>query len=132
MVKSPAGRRDDHRGRRTDVMISNPRASRALGISVVHQHPVTFPDLTVAENIMLVGACATQAHPAAGLGQRPPARSGEALDRLDVHLDISAEVAAAGSRPAAARDRQQRWTPAPGCWCSDEPTAALSTARWTG
>ena len=35
-----------------EVTIPNPRASRAMGISVVHQHPVLFPDLTVAENIM--------------------------------------------------------------------------------
>jgi rhamnose transport system ATP-binding protein len=34
------------------VVINSPRTSRALGISVVHQHPVMFPDLTVAENIM--------------------------------------------------------------------------------
>jgi rhamnose transport system ATP-binding protein len=34
------------------VSITNPRAARGLGISVVHQHPVVFPDLTVAENIM--------------------------------------------------------------------------------
>ena len=33
--------------------ISNPRVSRALGISVVHQHPILYPDLTVLENIML-------------------------------------------------------------------------------
>ena len=37
----------------TEVTIPNPRVSRSLGISVVHQHPVTFPDLTVAENIYL-------------------------------------------------------------------------------
>ncbi|WP_404437201.1 sugar ABC transporter ATP-binding protein [Microbacterium aerolatum] len=34
------------------VVITNPRVSRALGISTVHQHPVVFPDLTVAENMM--------------------------------------------------------------------------------
>lgn len=35
-----------------EITIGSPRAARALGISVVHQHPVLFPDLSVAENIM--------------------------------------------------------------------------------
>ena len=54
------------------VTIHNPHAARALGISVVHQHPVVFPDLTVAENIMFAAAPPrTALHPWTGKRCRP-------------------------------------------------------------
>jgi len=33
--------------------IPNPAAAIALGIALIHQEPLTFPDLTVAENIFI-------------------------------------------------------------------------------
>jgi rhamnose transport system ATP-binding protein len=53
------------------VTIATPRAARALGISVVHQHPVVFPDLTVAENMMFASA--------------PPRTGARTLDWKAVH-----------------------------------------------
>ena len=36
------------------VVFSGPTQARDLGIAVIHQHPVLFPDLSIAENIALV------------------------------------------------------------------------------
>ncbi|MEU4374308.1 sugar ABC transporter ATP-binding protein [Pseudonocardia alni] len=110
----------------TEVTIPNPRVSRSLGISVVHQHPVTFPDLTVAENIMLAGPAPRRRTRLLDRGAvRRHAR--EALARLDVRLDISAEVKLLSAADqqlleiAKALDADTRLL------VLDEPTAALST-----
>ena len=35
------------------VRISSPMAAQKLGIALIHQEPVSFPDLSVAENIVM-------------------------------------------------------------------------------
>ncbi|MEU0465260.1 sugar ABC transporter ATP-binding protein [Amycolatopsis sp. NPDC006131] len=67
----------------TEVTIPHPRAARALGISVVHQHPVVFPDLTVAENIMFT--------------QSPPRRGTRLLDWPAVERDARAALGRLGA-----------------------------------
>jgi len=37
----------------TPVEISSPIAAQALGITLIHQEPISFPDLSVAENLVL-------------------------------------------------------------------------------
>lgn len=109
-----------------EVTIPNPRSSRALGISVVHQHPVTFPDLTVAENIMLAGPAPRRRTRLLDWGA-VRRHALDALGRLDVRIDISAEVkhlSAADQQLleiAKALDEDTRLL------VLDEPTAALST-----
>lgn len=110
----------------TDVTIPNPRASRALGISVVHQHPVTFPDLTVAENIMLAGPAPRRRTRLLDWGSvRRHAR--EALDRLDVHLDITAEVKHLSAADQQLLEIAKALDAGTRLLVLDEPTAALST-----
>jgi rhamnose transport system ATP-binding protein len=36
-----------------ELVLSGPAAARDLGIAVIHQHPNLFPDLTVAENVLV-------------------------------------------------------------------------------
>src|SRR3954463_10872019 len=37
----------------TPVEISSPIAAQKLGITLIHQEPISFPDLSVAENLVL-------------------------------------------------------------------------------
>lgn len=110
----------------TEVTIPNPRTSRALGISVVHQHPVTFPDLTVTENIMLAGPAPRRRTRLLDWGTaRRHAR--EALARLDVHLDISAEVKHLSAADQQLLEIAKALDTGTRLLVLDEPTAALST-----
>ncbi|MFP5071294.1 sugar ABC transporter ATP-binding protein [Pseudonocardia nantongensis] len=110
----------------TVVTIPNPRTSRALGISVVHQHPVTFPDLTVAENIMLAGPAPRRRTRLLDWGAvRRHAR--EALARLDVHIDISAEVKHLSAADQQLLEIAKALDAGTRLLVLDEPTAALST-----
>jgi len=36
-----------------DVEVPNPHAAQELGITLIHQEPISFPDLSVAENLVL-------------------------------------------------------------------------------
>src|SRR5690348_10672860 len=36
-----------------EVTIPSPHAAQALGIALIHQEPLSFPDLSVAENIFI-------------------------------------------------------------------------------
>src|SRR4051812_5538522 len=37
------------------VEVSSPHAAQKLGITLIHQEPISFPDLSVAENLVLGG-----------------------------------------------------------------------------
>ena len=58
LIKAVAGRHPahvgHHRGRRRKVDIRNPHRAQSLGVSVVHQHGNLIPDLSVAENVLMV------------------------------------------------------------------------------
>lgn len=109
-----------------EVTIPDPRASRALGISVVHQHPVTFPDLTVAENIMFAGSAPRRrARFLDWTAVRRQAR--EALARLDVDLDTSTEVKHLSAADQQLLEITKALDPDTRLLVLDEPTAALST-----
>src|SRR3954447_25940491 len=57
LIRIMTGAETPHRGTivvaSTAVARLEPAAARALGIAAIYQHPVLFPDLTVAENIAL-------------------------------------------------------------------------------
>src|SRR6195952_5975313 len=55
----------------TPVDISSPIAAQKLGITLIHQEPISFPDLSVAENLVLgrTGGAAPRPGPGGG-GER--------------------------------------------------------------
>lgn len=105
--------------------IASPNVARELGIHVVHQHPVMFPDLTVAENMMFTGA-------------RPPTRLGlinwkaireqaaRAIERLDSHLDPDQLVGTLSSADQQLLEIIKALSGETDLLILDEPTAALS------
>lgn len=72
-----------------ETTISGTADARRQGISVIHQHPALFPDLSVAENIF-VGWQPTRFGRIDWLGMRRNARA--LLDRIGMQVDIDARV----------------------------------------
>jgi rhamnose transport system ATP-binding protein len=105
--------------------ISNPRAARALGISTVHQQPVVFPDLTVAENIMF-----STAPPRTRVGTLRWSAVRDAasrkLARLGVSLDPRALVQTLSSADQQLLEIAKALSDNTSLLILDEPTAALS------
>jgi rhamnose transport system ATP-binding protein len=69
------------------VDVSSPIAAQKLGIAIIHQEPISFPDLSVAENIVM-------GRQAGGLLSRVPwakiiADARRYLDMLGVSLDVT-------------------------------------------
>jgi len=108
------------------VTLSSPRVARGLGISTVHQHPVVFPDLTVAENMMF----ATE----------PPRTALRSLDwsalhasavqrmqRLEVEIDPKELVQNLSSADQQLLEIVKALSDDTSVLILDEPTAALST-----
>lgn len=104
------------------VVIDSPRAARALGIGMVHQHFTSVPELTVAENVAL----------AAGWQVRPKTinRRVTGLCRdLGLLLDPESH---AGSLPVALKQRLEivKALASPtSVLLLDEPTAVLTPAE---
>ena len=109
----------------SQVVIANPRVARGLGISTVHQHPVVFPDLTVAENVMFAG--------------EPPRTRARTLDwqaiqqnavekmqRLGVELDPQEIVQNLSSADQQLLEIVKALSDETSLLILDEPTAALS------
>ncbi len=73
------------------VHLENPRQAIHLGIALIHQEPLTFPDLDVAENIF-VGHQPIR-NPLSGIDWNSMRRSAKAiLDELGVSIDPKARV----------------------------------------
>ena len=71
------------------VTLPNPKAAIAHGIALIHQEPLTFPDLTVAENIFI----GRQPRGIAGVNWSAMVRrGGEILSSLGVDIDPRAGV----------------------------------------
>jgi rhamnose transport system ATP-binding protein len=107
------------------VTIASPHAALRLGIALIHQEPLSFPDLTVAENIFI-----GRGFPRGRMGQlnwrRMAARTRELLASLGVSLDPWARMSGLSIADqqmvelAAALGRDAR------VLLMDEPTAALT------
>jgi rhamnose transport system ATP-binding protein len=109
----------------TEVTIPNPRASRSLGISVVHQHPVVFPDLTVAENMMF--AATPPRTPVGTLDLKAvQANARRAMQRLEVELDPRQLVQNLSSADQQLLEIVKALSDDTSLLILDEPTAALS------
>ncbi len=107
------------------VSIDNPRVALSLGISVVHQYPVLFPDLTVAENLMLAKPPTNRR---AGLIQWKAVEreAQQALSRLDVHVSPKDVVGKLSSADQQLLEIVKALTNPTELLILDEPTAALS------
>jgi len=113
-----------------EVAIGSPRFSRGLGISVVHQHPVVFPDLTVAENIMFADA---PPHNRARLldWKKVETNAVRAMKRLDVVLDTHELVKNLSSADQQLLEIVKALSDDTELLILDEPTAALSKREVT-
>ena len=107
------------------VVIANPRVSRALGISTVHQHPVVFPDLTVAENMMF--AENPPRTPLHSLDWRAVQRNAvQKMQRLGVEIDPHELVQNLSSADQQLLEIVKALSDETSLLILDEPTAALS------
>jgi rhamnose transport system ATP-binding protein len=107
------------------VSLSNPRVARSLGISTVHQHPVVFPDLTVAENMMFADAPPRTV--AKSLDWKAIRREAiQKMERLDVELDPNALVQDLSSADQQLLEIVKALSDDTALLILDEPTAALS------
>lgn len=111
------------RGQQVDI--ANPRDARALGISVVHQHPVVFPDLTVAENIMFAHEPPRSRF--GGLSWRKISKQAvDAMARLEVNLNPKELVKNLSAAQQQLLEIVKALTEETSLLILDEPTAALS------
>ena len=111
------------------VDIRNPHRAQSLGVSVVHQHGNLIPDLTVAENILMVE----------GLGRRAGIlvdwksahrRVRELLDRVGLpHVEPRAEVSTLGAHESAMVAVAKALASNARAIILDEPTTALQPAE---
>lgn len=83
-VHRPEGGELELMGRR--ISLEGPRHAISLGIALIHQEPLTFPDLDVAENIF-VGHQPTGKGLAGVDWRQMRLRAGEILENLGVALD---------------------------------------------
>jgi len=109
------------------VHFGSPREAVRAGIATVHQELLLFPELSVAENIMLGHAPRARFGGVSWVGMR--ARARHLLDQLHSHeLDVDARV---GDLSVANRQRVEiarALSHSPRVLIMDEPTAALSDA----
>lgn len=106
-----------------EVSFRNPREALDAGVALIHQEPLSFPDLTVAENIFA-------GHPPKRAGlvdwRAMRARTKELLDTLAVDLDPDANV---GSLSVAQRQQVElacALSHDAKVWIFDETTAPLT------
>ncbi len=104
--------------------ISDPGTARSLGISVVHQEPRLFPDLSVAENVYLADP------PSGRLGSvswREMRRLSAALfDELDVRIDVTAPARGLSMADQQLVEIAKALSIDARVLVLDEPTASLS------
>ncbi len=106
------------------VVVPNPHSATALGIALIHQEPLAFPDLTVAENIF-VGSEPVRRQ---GLLDWPTIyrRSTELLDSLGLHLNPKTKMRGLSVADQQMVDMAAALAQNARILLMDEPTAALT------
>jgi ribose transport system ATP-binding protein len=115
-----------------DADHTTPAKARALGLHFVHQNPAVFPDLSVAENMVIGHGFHTTA--IGSIRWRSLRRQTQALlDRFQINVDPSALVRslrpAERAMVAIARALQDQEGQHSGVLVLDEPTASLPRAE---
>ena len=110
------------------VAIDTPAAAAARGVALIHQEPLSFPDLSVAENIFLGHRL-----PRGRLGQidwrRLRREAQQLLDRLGVDLDPAAKLRGLSIADQQAVELASALSQEARVLLMDEPTAALTPAE---
>lgn len=107
------------------VVISGPQAASALGIALIHQEPLAFPDLTVAENIF-VGRQPTRARAGWVDWRRMETRARELLGSLGLKIDPRAKMRGLSIADQQLVDIAAALSQNARIVLMDEPTAALT------
>jgi rhamnose transport system ATP-binding protein len=104
------------------IRVATPIEAQAYGIAAIHQEPMIFPDLTVAENIFI-------SHRNQGIfvrwGQMVKAAE-EILSKLDVHLDVRSPARGLTLAQQQAVEIAKAISLQVRVLIMDEPTASLS------
>jgi len=129
LVKIMAGVYPPRRGQlllaQKPVTIPSPHHATALGISLIHQEPLAFPDLTVAENIF-VGSEPTRTFARWLDWPTMIRRSGELLDSLGLRLNPRTKMRGLSVADQQMVDMAAALAQNAQILLMDEPTAALT------
>lgn len=104
------------------ITVRSPVEAQAYGIAAIHQEPMIFPDLNVAENIFI-------SHRNRGriIHWRQMVREAEAiLDKLDIHLDVRSTARGLTLAAQQAVEIAKAISLQVRVLIMDEPTASLS------
>lgn len=111
-----------------DEVIPHPQAATALGIALIHQQPLAFPDLTVVENVF-VGVEPTRG-PLGWLDWRTMHREArQALDSLGLNLDPRTPMRGLSVADQQMVDMAAALLQNARILLMDEPTAALTPSE---
>lgn len=110
------------------VDIPNPHTATDMGIALIHQEPLTFPDLDVAENIF-IGRQPMRSGLARVDWKTMYARSGEILNSLGVNLDPKAKVRGLSVADQQMVEMAGALSQNAKILFMDEPTAALTPSE---
>ncbi|MCC6443682.1 MAG: sugar ABC transporter ATP-binding protein [Armatimonadetes bacterium] len=107
------------------VRLASPLAARQCGIALLHQEPLVFPDLSVAENIFL------GRHPVKGIfrairWKEVYAQAGAALESLGVPLDPRAPMKGLSAANCQMAELARALSQDAYALILDEPTASLT------
>ena len=109
-----------------EINISNPRVSRDLGVAIVHQHPILFPDLSVRDNIML--SQIPQLKKTRNIDwQAVEKQASEKMQRLGVTLDLKSLAKDLSSADGQMLEIVKALADDTKVLILDEPTSALSS-----
>ena len=110
------------------VDIPNPHTATDLGIALIHQEPLTFPDLDVAENIFIGRQPMRRGLPRVDW-KTMYARAGEILNSLGVNLDPKAKVRGLSVADQQMVEMAGALSQDAKILFMDEPTAALTPSE---
>ena len=106
------------------IRVASPRVAQQHGIVLIHQEPLSFPHLSVAENIFLGHM---KGHGLSGVGWRDMRQRGRALlDRLGVHLSETAQMGGLSIADQQMVEIASALSQDARVIIMDEPTAALT------
>jgi rhamnose transport system ATP-binding protein len=110
-------------GRPTEI--TNPHVATALGIALIHQEPLTFPELDIAENIFIGRQPVTKGLPRVDWGTMYK-RSAELMKELGVDLNPHAKVRGLSIADQQMVEMAGALSQNAKVLLMDEPTAALT------